>query len=513
MTNKEQSLSNWTVGLTLAFFFLAHSGRLLTTAFSDDSLEIWSSTDFWWQINLGRYLHPAYWAIRGDLVVPWLIGALAVGFLAASVVLIVRLLGIHSRVGIAAVCLLLTCNSTLNFLCTTFIHELDVYMLSLLLSVLSVCCWRRGKGWLLLAPVLLFLSMGLYQSYLQTAAMLMLGLLILDALSGERTRRILLRGVLAVAVLLLGLALYAAGEWIAGEVTGIPRADRYNGTGNVGNYGGAAQVLALLTETFLFPFRFLLNPETNLPGLTKLIHAALLLCVPVCCALLAIRRRISAGNVALLVLLLALLPLGMNCVYFIGKGLTHSLMIYSYFVCFAFAVALLERAGDALKSRKIRTLGAYALSCGVAFLFFCNMVYGNQLYLRRSLEYDATHALMTRVIGRMEAQEDYVPGETPVIFVGTMFDSPLDMRHSGFEDVQGLWGTMNTNNYALSKEEFYKWMMQSILGYPVNFVYDWDYEEISHRPAVRQMPAFPAKGSVAMQDGILVVKLGATGGV
>jgi len=137
-----------------------------------------------------------------------------------------------------------------------------------------------------------------------------------------------------------------------------------------------------------------------------------------------------------------------------------------------------------------------------------NVVFANQMYIRRDLEFQSTLSLMTRAIDRAENTEGYEPGVTPVAIVGTMYDSPLAMTRPGFEHLTPQSDLFNDNLYAISSESFYPWYFWQILGYPFNLVSEFERGQIAASDAVRQMPAFPARGCCRMMDGTLVLKLG-----
>ena len=152
----------WRVfALTALFFFAAYLSRFVSFGFTHDSLQIDQSGGALFQISLGRFMQPLYWLVRGDIVMPYVVGLLAFAFLGASICLCCALLSIRSALGVACVCMTLCCNATLSLSSATFISWLDVYMLALLLSVLSVCLCESMRLGFLLAPFVLCLSLGL----------------------------------------------------------------------------------------------------------------------------------------------------------------------------------------------------------------------------------------------------------------------------------------------------------------------------------------------------------------
>ncbi len=120
------------------------------------------------------------------------------------------------------------------------------------------------------------------------------------------------------------------------------------------------------------------------------------------------------------------------------------------------------------------------------------------LSLKKELDHQATLTLASRMIDRVELLEGYVPGETPVAFVGRLdHNTYLNHGRKAFSNIQqtaGLWddygATYNMGRY-----------LTDYLNYPLV----WDTEtDFSHRTEVEDMPVFPAADSIAMVDGTVV---------
>ena len=494
----------WRVfALTALFFFAAYLSRFVSFGFTHDSLQIDQSGGALFQISLGRFMQPLYWLVRGDIVMPYVVGLLSFTFLSASICLCCSLLAIRSTLGIACVCMTLCCNATLSLSSATFISWLDVYMLALLLSVLSVCLCESMRLGFLLAPFVLCLSLGLYQSYLQTAILLFLMLLIHRALDGDPLPSLVVRGFKALFVLLAGLLLYALFSKLAMRFAQVNVADTYNGIAHVGDWGDAS-VLSLLAETYVAPLAYLLSPETIYPRWTTFTTLAIFaLSLPVLVSSLARQKKRLHRLFVLLMLLLV--PLGANAVSFISGGLSHALMIYSYFFVLLLPLSLAERHAREENIRPRQKLASAALLLSCALLYAGNAAFAQQLILRRNLEYQSTLSLMTRVIERADTVEGYSRGVTPVVFSGSLFSSQLAMERPGFEGTTSLFG--ENNLYAITAEDYYPWYVNQILGYPMRFDVSL-LPDYLNRAAVRAMPVFPAEGSIQMIDGVLVVHIG-----
>ena len=100
------------------------------------------------------------------------LGFLSLFFIGITSYLITKLLSIKNKLLIGFVCGILITNLTVTLLNATYILDVDIYMFSLLLAVLSVYIFRRYKYGFLFSPLLLVGSLGLYQSFFQVAIFL-----------------------------------------------------------------------------------------------------------------------------------------------------------------------------------------------------------------------------------------------------------------------------------------------------------------------------------------------------
>ena len=491
--------------LTALFFFAAHIYRFTCAAFSHDSLLLNQSDDTSFQLALGRFLQPLYWKLRGDIPAPFLIGLLTYLYLGAAIYLIVRLLELRSTLSVALACAILTANATLIFSGGTYISWMDVYMLAFLLSTAGVFLCARWRFGFLAAPLLLCASLALYQSYICTAALLFLMLVVKAALDGAQPGAILRSALKFLFVLFAGLCLYAAAVFLVLRVTGTTLSATQNSIARVGQFDGVS-ISQLLMDTYLYPFRYLRSPQTHLSRFVALAELGVFALGAFCFVHLLRVRRISLPSALLAILAVLLMPLAANAVYFISKGYVHSLMIYAFFLAFIFPVDLAERAAQVSSARLVR--GARALmAAALLFIYGCNLVTAHQLYLRRDLEFQSTLSAMTRIIDRMEQVEGYDPGSTPVAIVGNLSDSRLSTKRPGFDHLLSY----GDNPYAVTYLETNTWYLWQVLGYPVNLVDFKTQHSLAKREDVRAIPAFPSKDCCQMIDGILVVRVGIPG--
>lgn len=502
----------FTIGCTFLFGLLAHGYSYFNIMYSHDSMMVYQDDEYLLQqLSVGRFMAPLYMWFRGIFYTPSLVAVLSLLFLGIAVYHMLRLFQIEKKLFVALICGMLTTCTTITLLYTTYMHDVDRYMFSFLLAVLGVVVIRRWRLGALIGALLICASLGLYQSYFQAAVLLVMMLAMMDALNGVAFQNILKFGLKGLAAFIGGLALYYIAAQIVPMLLGMDIMDNYNSLSNVGNYGGIDDILLLIGGTYQYVFDYFLHPVTahsTLAGLMNILLGAALLAMLL---YIAVVRKISAANLVLLSLLLVLMPFGMNVTYFISHGFEHNLMIFSFFILYAFFLIVFEALLKSIPENESCPLcrrDCYIPHCVVAAVFIWlllgNIIYANQMYLQKELEYQNTLLTVNRIVDRIEQTEGYVPGETPVALVGTLQHSALSVTRPEYFDKQSVG---NSQNFSVTYYESYEDYFEKLLNYPVLLLDEKSSGEWAASPAVQSMPSFPAMDSCKMIDGTLVVKL------
>lgn len=481
---------------TAVFTALAHLYRYLMMGFSHDAMLIVQSGDIETQIGLARFMQPLYWLLRGYITAPLTIGLLATAFLTGSAWIVLTLTGVRSRAGIALVCGVLATNETYACSCASYLPWMDVYMLAMLLALLGVLAEDRLRWGCWISPVLYCLSMGLYQSYMQTAATLMILFLIARTLDGERAGSVFRSGATFCLTVLAGMLLYRAVYPLAIAWSGTTVSDGYNSVSGAMEID-LAQLPALLRGAYGGPLRHLFDPA-EAAFVPAPVNALLLLGLAVMLARRA--KGLGWAQRGMLLFLLAALPLGMGFVAVISKGIVHMLMNYAYFFFYVLCLLVYERGERPTRiERALRGATGAILSLVLAI----NIATANQLYVKRDLELSSTLSVMTRVLAEAERVEGYEPGKTPVAFFSYLPSSAVSMVRPGFERISTYQGMRST--YAPYYVQANEWYLSMQLGYPIHFLDAGGIEgadEIASRLA-----QFPGEGYMQMIDGVLFIRL------
>lgn len=491
---------------TYLFGLAAHAYMFFSGAFSHDALQQIITTDNEMQISLGRYLQPVLRLFRGLVNAPWLLGILELFFIALSAYLVIRLLKLRG-LGVPLMCAIFSTNLVVTLLNASFVPWVDLFMVALWLSVLAVYLLERyPKFGFLFGAVCVCSSLALYQSYIAVTVGLLMSLFVLKILEGQPAKAFLNFALKAAGMLLIGAALYIVSIKATLAICGISLADSYNTIAGVGDFS-SVNIGALFLDTYAQFAKFFLRPSTYMNRWMVAINLAVLFLSFGSFLRILWAKKVRPVYWLWLIACLVLLPFGLNVVYFISKGGQHHLMVYSYFLVYPFALALFQRA-KALSPeparawrKNVRRWGAVAL---FGILILNNVVYANGLYLYKDLQADATQSFATRVLDRIEQTEGYVPGQTPVAFIGTFQENPSIKRPSAFDRFVECGTNSNT---SITYYETYNKYFSYVLFAQIRLVSEEAYDAAQSGPIAQELDVFPAADCIKMENGVLYVRL------
>ena len=512
------------------FFHLLATGDGLLQLYQDDAA---------WEIALGRFLQPFVVMFRGGYTTPFLINLLMVAWLALAVFFASWYLELHTKTSVALVAAFFVINRTLVMLNASYLPWADSYVFSLFLAVCGLWLASKKTGWHIAGAAVLFaMSLGLYQAYICVALGLSAIRLFSDLAQKREWKETIRSLVPEAAAYALSAVLYLAGWKGLQKALGIWSADGYNGMADLGAGLTDAAGGALLGTVYGNVWRYYLDPVRirvmtfrgmDLGNIWVWIFRIANVCVMALILYDAVRlnrkSQTDAKRRILQVLLLCLFPLCVNLVCLLSGGMQHVLMMYAFQLHYVTAVVMREKAehGDASsvslqqegqespspeqgavsatngsRSVRRRPFPAVFLPMLAVFILWPQVIYANQIYLKKSLQEEAAQTLMVRVTEAIEGKEGYVPGATPVAFAGSLEHNPYVKDNDLLTD-EMPWGEMKTAFTYGGMEA--KWLA-AFEHMKVNT--DADLPEGG---AVDVMPCFPLEGSVAYVDGVLVVKL------
>ena len=498
------------IGFTFAWGLFAHLYGLTNSIFSHDSLNALVSgpVEESWKIQLGRFMVPLYRSIfRVNISLPWLIGATGLLFVGLALYLVAKILRIRTVLPLFLAAGVLSTNITSIALIATYVYEFDLDMASFLLAVLAVYFWDRKRFGFLFGAIPLALSLGFYQAYFASAVALIMTVCLCRLLNGFEFRKVLVRGFKGILMLLLGGAVYYGLVVLSCRITGNELADTYNGLFRLVKETDHS-FPNLVIEAYGRYFSQLAGQVPGYPLAVEIVIQGLIFVVTMAAFIhTAVRNRLKVPSVLLAVLLLLLLPLAMNSIYVLDKGMAHQLMTYSFCLTHIFALAVIaswERGG----TPSFVYRGAQALlAVAVAAMLWGNVQGANAVYMKKDIEYKAELSIMTRALDRIESYPGYERGKTVVAVMGRYLHPTV----SGFRDYASYTGAGYTSpisgynpswNWDLYAA-YFKWVM----NVNVNTCDPDTWQRIRRTSELRDMAVFPQEGCIRMIGDVLVIRM------
>jgi len=209
-------------------------------------------------------------------------------------------------------------------------------------------------------------------------------------------------------------------------------------------------------------------------------------------------EKLPRWKVVTTLCLAAVLPLAVNFGQIISPySVPTPLMKYAYVMVYLAVILLLDLAGGV--SRPVS--GAF-LGWTAVLLVLC-MNTNNLLYTASAQAHRGAESYLTRLMGRVEACEGYEPG-MEVLFIGAIPDDQVRSAVESYAQVDHY--SVPIHRVAeLNKHIYYN--RNDWLSVPVEEPAEETMIAVSDSEAFAAMPLYPALGSVAVQDGRVVVKL------
>ena len=490
----------WIALCIFCFGLVAHGYCFFNANFSHDILWDLYEESPASMVGSGRYLRPVYRLIRGNFTLPVFNGFFQLVFMTGSAYLLTSLLGIRKKSLVLLTCGILITNSAVSLMNATFLHDADAYGFALLMALLGVWVAVNRKGGILLSIPLFFVSLGIYQAYINAAIYLFLMLALLALLKGASVGRVYKETILRMLAIAAAMILYFIGHLLVLRITGYPENSAYNTVTDVAK-AGLSGIFSRVYGLFYAEAGWFLFPSSYRMRLIRVVNLLLLTLAGWMLVSLGRQQGLKKSGWLGILGILALIPPGMNAVALLS-GVSHSITIYAFFLSYPLVFALGERYFQSPVSPRSAGAAQSAALVLAGILLFDNCLYSNTAYLKKQLEADATLSAFTRVLERMEATEGYEPTKTPVAIIGSLSDSPLSKDREGFP-TNGLGLIPNYSTTYLTTHQKY---IGYYLGYPAVFADSSLQREMEHNQQVLDMPLFPAPGSIQMVEGTMVVK-------
>ena len=455
-------------------------------------------------ITSGRWFLMIACGFSSFFSLPWLIGVLAMLYLAVTAVLLTEILELKHTWSIVLVSGLLVAFPSLA---STFayVFTMDGYMMAVLFAVLAVFLTKKYNRGFLAGAVCLAFSLGIYQAYLGFAVLLSIYCVLIAIIEKETIKEKVQSVCRYLAMGMIGGALYYVILQILlkiqGKTLGTYQGINQMGAGEAAAGGG---ILSTVKEmywdfaAFTLKGNALYNNIFSLIALVVLALAVLLVVLGLC-----FRRKWwkKQSLFVIMILLAAGLPLATNVVLLFSGGVTyHLLMRYQWVLYPILLLAFCERYAKECKAAWLAEWAAFAT---VLVLTFNYAVTDNIAYSNLEKRYEKTYAYCVRLLDRIEQTEGYYQG-IPIAMIGVVGEDEFPVTDVTGDVTAGMIGMGGDS--LLYRASNYEAFMKHYLGATLNFVEPERVDEIYYSPEYVEMESFPGATSVKVVDGIMYVK-------
>lgn len=502
-------ISTFLIGFFTHFYFLTNKfinhDTLLNTFITE-------SEDYFSTISTGRWSYIFFNWITSGFTMPQVKGIAALLYMAISGVLIVKILKINNLMlgvlvgGIFATFPSVACSFSYSF-------SMDTYALSFLMAIWSVYLIEKGsKVRFLGALIVVVLSMGIYQSSITFSIALIFVLLLCNVLTNPvDIKSFMIKVIRYVIFLILGLGIYLAVSKGIMAVMNI-EANTYRSMDSmtefslIGLLKGVAYSYAyfgayFFTTYYLYsPYRVVFNVLAGI--------IAFILIIPLYKKMMNGR---NIHNIWIGSILILLTPVGLNALpVLMGDKVetgVHRIMLYSLVFLYFLYIKLIDMN---LSEKKYRGLGKQVLVQWLGLLplviaIHTGFLVCNQAYDRMNARYENVYAYLNRVAARIEEVPEW-NHDIPIYFANpaAIFNSNYDVEIKAYDELKRMMGT---DIYPWYSSEQIATFMEIYLHFNVEEADEEQKEKIYASKQLEEMPVFPAKDSIKVIDGVVVVKL------
>jgi len=451
-------------------------------------------------ITSGRWFLTIACGFSSYYSLPWVIGVLALLFLAVASVFLVEFLEVKNSFAVVIISGLLVAFPSLA---STFayVFTMDGYMLALALAVAAPLCVKKLRFGFVWGGLCLAFSMGTYQAYLPFAVLLSIyGIVMIamdETLASIKEKfilslRYLWMGILGVAsyYVILQILLFVQGKELAS----------YQGISSMGTVEKSS-LLTIIKSMYADFFAFTLKGNILINNIFSVIA---LLGIVILFAYVLLRmmwmkkwyRKVWFYVIG--ALLVVGLPIATNLILVISPNVTyHLLMRYQWILYPVVLVAFIDRYGDENGTLQWGVL----LTAGV--LLFNYGITDNIAYSNLEKRYEKTYAYCVRLLERIEQTEGYYQG-IPIAMVGVVGDDSYPITDITTDVTGGMIGI--SGDQLLYTCQNYKLFMANYLGATLNILPTEAMQEMYYDERYCEMGSFPAENSIQIMDGIMYVK-------
>ncbi len=452
---------------------------------------------------MGRWFLSVVCAISSFYDLPWVAGLLAILLHALGAVCIIKLFQVEKKMTAALVGALVATFPTVTSV-LMYNYVADGYALAFLFSALAAVLLAKDKPCCVGSAILIALSSGIYQAYITVTITLLLLFLIVGILYREMPlKQVFIKCGQFLATGICGMGLYYLVMMILLKLTGTALLD-YQGFDSAASLQGIDLAGALYTikESFVNYF----FDVSNGIGIFVILNSMIGILTLIFCITDVIRKKLSAVKILMLCIFVIFLPIGASVLAFINSGIDyHNLMKMGFLVFYL--IFILQYEESDFTNQKLTRVKLWSVFSVMAVLIFNQILIANITYHKLGMAYEKSYGVLIRIADRIEQTEGAEQCDKLLVLGALPQSEAYSVKLS--LDMTGA-----TDGYILRADD--EIVGQSVLCSALNDYCGKDYtflagKEKSHfldRNDTETMDFWPQKNSVAVMNGVIVIKLG-----
>lgn len=441
----------WRVlAVTFIIGFFAYGFSMSNMLLGQDNSYLWypkmkELSDFFGGASAGRWLANLGPVLFGLVNMPWWNGLWALFFIGLSAFVTCCLFEIRSPLIQGLVGAVMTvCPAALTSF--NYISSVPTYALALLAACLAPYFLSRYKYGFFLALLCMMLTNAIYTAYISVSACWVIIYAVQQLVLGKRPLlSIFLQELFAAVLSLLSVAGTLVISQVLVQLIGIDSQQRVVNAVSMGP-AEYVQRIKLVYETVLY--RIFSNWKSSyMEGLGCLSLRISVLLGAVCVFLLLYKKKESHKPTVLILLAVnaLVLPLAMDIIGILQTS--HSLMDYAYvtpMIASLVLISVVQEQSTWLGIPVVCTaLSVMLIAANTLYVFHFTQL-ANMDATFRYIQYESATQLANRVVDRLEAEENYSPGQTPVLIAGKFPEN--------YYFTEGEWGAISAEPFRALKD-------------------------------------------------------------
>lgn len=516
----EEFLKNWfdsnkIFSLLVSLFvgILAHISFLSDMLLSQDGM--WNSLGHImptsWELCLGRWGIIISDYLTNNLSVPNITGVISLILVALATLVIIDVLDLKSKFSVfmvsAAMMLSPALTATLIYVYTSV-----AYCMALLIAVLSVRLMFTKKYKIIsrvFSIIFVCLTLSIYQSYIGVVAGLALIALISRIIkSKDSLKNILIRGIVCLAVIILGGLLYMYSTNVILEKMNLTMAD-YNGASNISISNSINNLSKTIPNAYNDFYKFYFTDDiVKNENFNRVLFWKILFGISIfleICTILVNKMWKKPWKILFLIIFTLLVPLGLSSIDLLVVDYSLYIVTSAQFMLIIALMALFVEGTNS----KFLFLFRFASLLAMAIVLHTYFLADGASYTAMKMTYNQAVAVTNRILTRIEVAEDYTP-DKPVMIAGYILDDSLEFsKRSDIYDyvLHDIFSSPVVHGSYYGMQGTWMKFINVYLGTRVVYCSTEDYVNIANSEEFKEMPIYPAEGSVKSINGVMVVKL------